>query len=249
LIEAAIEDYEGSAKHTKRVSWLVNALPIDAVTKAASELGRGKAFDYDDSTTYDVVLGEGRVLAPKAVIGYAALLHYGAPLLSVDFVGGEGTPGFERIRAAGFQIGMKAQPDSEEFRKVVTRAKTNKFTAPPAGRKNPPKTTTTTTTFSRLPEVVAYVEQRSNGICERCKLPAPFQRPAGEPYLEVHHIDPLAEGGADSVENAAGLCPNCHRRCHHGGETDEIRRILRESIQCKQTEYEAEQSKISPFKR
>lgn len=237
LIMAAIEKYESGGKHSKRVSWLVNAIPEETVKRAASELGTGKEFDYDDSTTYDVVLDGGEVIAPKAVIGYSALLHYGAPLLAVDFVGGEGTPGFERIRAAGLQIGMKVQPDSQEFRKVVKKAKAQKFTAPPMGRKNPPKNRTTTTTFSRLPEVVAYVEQRANGDCERCGLPAPFQRPEGDPYLEVHHIDPLAEGGADTVENAAGLCPNCHRRCHSGADAMEIRKVLKEIIHFKQAAH------------
>jgi hypothetical protein len=246
LIEAAIEDYETGAKHTKRVSWLVNAIPGETVMIAANKLGRGEAFDYDDSTTYDVVLDGGQVLAPKAVIGYAALLHYGAPLLAVDFVGGVGTPGFERIRAAGFQIGMKAPPDSEEFRKAVKRANKKKFTAPPTGRSSPPKQQATTTTFSRLPEVVAYVEQRAHGICERCELPAPFQRPEGDPYLEAHHIDPLAEGGADTVVNAAGLCPNCHRNCHHGADAKEIRKFLKEKIRCRQAEYESKQKEI-PF--
>ena len=36
------------------------------------------------------------------------------------------------------------------------------------------------------------------------------------PYLEVHHIHLLAEGGDDSVDNARALCPNCHRKAHHG---------------------------------
>ena len=36
----------------------------------------------------------------------------------------------------------------------------------------------------------------------------------GTHYLEVHHIDQLAKGGADTVENAVALCPNCHRKMH-----------------------------------
>ena len=30
------------------------------------------------------------------------------------------------------------------------------------------------------------------------------------PYVEVHHIVPEAEGGPDSKDNAAPLCPYCH---------------------------------------
>ncbi|MSR17052.1 MAG: HNH endonuclease, partial [Methylococcaceae bacterium] len=36
----------------------------------------------------------------------------------------------------------------------------------------------------------------------------------GEPYLESHHIEWLANGGADSIENTTALCPNCHRKMH-----------------------------------
>lgn len=28
--------------------------------------------------------------------------------------------------------------------------------------------------------------------------------------IEVHHIVPESEGGADDIDNAAPLCPNCH---------------------------------------
>jgi len=36
--------------------------------------------------------------------------------------------------------------------------------------------------------------------------------------LESHHITTLATGGADSPENTAALCANCHRELHLGGE-------------------------------
>ncbi len=31
-----------------------------------------------------------------------------------------------------------------------------------------------------------------------------------KPYVEVHHLVPKSEGGADSLENAAPLCASCH---------------------------------------
>ncbi len=69
----------------------------------------------------------------------------------------------------------------------------------------------------RDPNVTAYVLQRAQGTCERCSCPAPFHRKSdGTPYLEVHHLEPLADGGADTVENACAVCPNCHREMHFG---------------------------------
>ncbi|MCD9544043.1 hypothetical protein GLP24_04155 [Photobacterium carnosum] len=46
---------------------------------------------------------------------------------------------------------------------------------------------------------------------------APFTKKSnGEPYLEVHHIKPLSQGGEDSLENVKAICPNCHREMHFG---------------------------------
>ena len=71
--------------------------------------------------------------------------------------------------------------------------------------------------FRRNPDVVAAVLSRAKGICEACSSAAPFaRRHNGEPYLEVHHVVLLAAGGQDTVENARALCPNCHRKAHHG---------------------------------
>lgn len=75
----------------------------------------------------------------------------------------------------------------------------------------------TTTVFDRNPDVVAEVLLRAHEKCEYCSNPAPFNRRSdGTPYLEVHHVLPLSEGGEDTVENTVALCPNCHRREHNG---------------------------------
>lgn len=71
--------------------------------------------------------------------------------------------------------------------------------------------------YRRNSDVVAEVMSRANGICEGCRCNAPFTRASdGTPYLEVHHVIPLAEDGDDTVENAIALCPNCHRKKHYG---------------------------------
>ena len=60
-----------------------------------------------------------------------------------------------------------------------------------------------------------YVLIRSNGMCEGCARPAPFQTKAKTPYLEPHHTLRLADGGPDAPEHVIALCPNCHRRAHY----------------------------------
>jgi 5-methylcytosine-specific restriction protein A len=81
----------------------------------------------------------------------------------------------------------------------------------------PERQTVTTSIFKRNPDVVAEILFRAMGICEDCRNKAPFDRKSdGEPYLEVHHIIPLCEGGYDNVKNSIALCPNCHRKRHFG---------------------------------
>ena len=81
----------------------------------------------------------------------------------------------------------------------------------------PKRITVQTTSFIRNQDVIEEVLFRASGFCEICWSPAPFIRSSNsEPYLEVHHTVPLAQSGEDTVDNAVAICPNCHRRAHHG---------------------------------
>lgn len=80
----------------------------------------------------------------------------------------------------------------------------------------PERYQTSSTAFRRNPDVIAEVLLRASGQCEACLKPAPFVRAMdATPYLEVHHTLPLFMGGEDTVANAVGLCPNCHRAAHY----------------------------------
>jgi hypothetical protein len=80
----------------------------------------------------------------------------------------------------------------------------------------PAKISVTTTAFVRNPYVIEAALRRADGICGDCNV-VPFKsKCTGLPYLEVHHIQPLSEGGSDSLENTVALCPNCHKRRHFG---------------------------------
>ena len=89
----------------------------------------------------------------------------------------------------------------------------------------PGKRTATTTSYQRDPNVVNYTLKRASGVCELCEQPAPFNKKNGEPYLEVHHVKQLANGGDDTIENAVGLCPNCHRKMHSLGLESDINKL------------------------
>ena len=84
--------------------------------------------------------------------------------------------------------------------------------------------------FRRSKDVKAYVLARAAGTCEACGQPAPFETKEGAPYLEPHHIDRLTDGGPDSPERVAGICPNCHREVHHGADGKALNESLRIAI-------------------
>lgn len=100
----------------------------------------------------------------------------------------------------------------------------------PKGIETPKQMQATTLSFFRDPLVKAWVLNNSNGVCEGCKSPAPFTDIDGFPYLEVHHIKPLAEGGPDTIFNTVALCPNCHRRCHNSSDKVEFSDSLSNSL-------------------
>jgi hypothetical protein len=84
-------------------------------------------------------------------------------------------------------------------------------------KKIPERVNMSTVKFYRNPYVAEYAKRVANGICQDCNQPAPFvHKLTNEPFLETHHIIPLAEGGPDTIENTIALCPNCHRKRHYG---------------------------------
>lgn len=101
----------------------------------------------------------------------------------------------------------------------------------PKGQKFVSRTSQNALGFVRDPNVVAWILHTASGRCEACNSPAPFDRENGEPFLEVHHVRPLGEGGPDTVDNAIACCPNCHRRLHYGCDRSHLRREIIGSIE------------------
>lgn len=112
--------------------------------------------------------------------------------------------------------------DSQELDERTRRLRRKIVTGIPKGVEFPKHAQASTTSFCRDPLVKAWVLNNANGVCEGCKSPAPFKAIDGFPYLEVHHIRPLSEGGSDTIDNTMALCPNCHRRCHVSSDRQEF---------------------------
>ena len=136
------------------------------------------------------------VMMPIDPAEYPGILLYAPTIQSLQ----EYTASLERAVAKS-----EADSDEERLRRLEM--------AP----KKPDLIPVTTTVFKRNPDVIAEVLKRANGVCEGCNNVAPFPRKIdGSPYLEVHHIVMLSDGGDDTVQNAQALCPNCHRKAHYG---------------------------------
>lgn len=119
---------------------------------------------------------------------------------------------------AAFEIASKVDPKT-----ILKRAK--KAVGKPA------KAFRQRAEYVRDPYVIAGAIVRSKGKCEmpHCATKL-FARGDGRPFLEVHHIVPLAEGGDDTLVNAAALCPMCHRELHFGALRFGKRKVLRKRI-------------------
>ncbi|MNY20127.1 HNH endonuclease [compost metagenome] len=139
------------------------------------------------------------------------------------------------IRAAltekGIKHGSPTAPtaDEETLERRAAALQKQKIKEPPKGIKKPKRASSSRTVYVRDPEVRAWVRNEAEGLCDGCGEPAPFQK-LDFPYLEVHHVKPLAEKGSDQVTNAVALCPNCHRRCHHSNDSEAFTESLYERI-------------------
>ncbi len=84
--------------------------------------------------------------------------------------------------------------------------------------------------YERNKYIRMYALKEANGVCQNCKKEASFNDKLGNPYLEVHHINRLSDGGFDNINNVVALCPNCHREIHHGSNGEKINKNLKETI-------------------
>jgi 5-methylcytosine-specific restriction protein A len=118
-------------------------------------------------------------------------------------------------------------PEEDKLKQRTKRLRKNiRLIDRPAGQQKPQKTETTITIYYRDPAVRAWVLENAKGKCEACGSDAPFILPDGYPFLEVHHMIPMAVGGPDTIENTIALCPNCHRRSHLSNDKGSFNNII-----------------------
>jgi hypothetical protein len=130
---------------------------------------------------------------------------------------------FNRIRGSGQSaadakvIADAVQIEAERLEKQDLTQLLTKYAARPNSGMRPPARPLQTRSYDRDPLVIAIGRKRADYRCEipSCKHPV-FETADGMRYVEIHHIVPLAQGGADTIENVACLCPAHHREAHLG---------------------------------
>ena len=167
---------------------------------------------FADSTDYDVITADGIRLAPKALFGVAAKQALGIEVRPKDFRGGEGTPCFKTIRAAGLNIVPK-----QHGRGVPSDPVDAWIEGDPKRREH--------LRYERNPKAVlrkkkAFREEHGQLRCEECGL-VPVEKygdEIGDACIEVHHKIPLAilrKSRKTRLEDLMCVCANCHRVIHH----------------------------------
>lgn len=131
------------------------------------------------------------------------------------------------------QLGMEESGGETDSRKIETLRKQAKETSSTSVFID--YSESVTRQYSRSDAVKDYAKARAGGVCEGCESPAPFENTEEEPYLHVHHLEELSDGGDDAPENVACLCPNCHSRIHHGKDGEEYNSRLKTRIQEKES--------------
>lgn len=103
---------------------------------------------------------------------------------------------------------------SEKLERKVKQLRRRGTSVIPVGQAKPARVGCMVDQIKRDPAVKAWVLEFANGRCELCEQKAPFKDDDNRPFLELHHVRPLGDGGPDTITNAVALCPNCHRACH-----------------------------------
>lgn len=147
--------------------------------------------------------------------------------------GNVGTEVSERIKRIIFQNRLLNEDDydptsdDKDLEGKVEAILNKGVTGKPSGRLKPITKQSSQTMYERDPLVKAWVLHNANDKCELCGKRGPFIDTKGRFFLEVHHVVPLAEGGADIIENTVALCPNCHKECHYSKNKDDIVKKLK----------------------
>jgi hypothetical protein len=126
------------------------------------------------------------------------------------------TKGDERLknRAAEFTAGIWPGKSLDELVDQYKNSKKEQVAEKPVS-KRPGRRERVALLLERnqiIPKTLKELEDYTCQVCGRRLL----NMKNGDPYAEIHHIQPLSHDGTDSIDNVLCLCPLCHRLFHLG---------------------------------
>jgi 5-methylcytosine-specific restriction protein A len=127
-------------------------------------------------------------------------------MFPLGFIGGQPLKPLPAEKVKNLEVVRERQITRLDREELVHRAK--------QAAKLPGSRAVVSKQYQRNEYVAEEARRRAQGICQLCSETAPFTNKTGQPYLEVHHVQWLAKGGEDSLQNTVALCPNCHRKMH-----------------------------------
>jgi hypothetical protein len=217
---------------------LIKALNIEVVTKDARVLSRLPAEElntvtaehiwhaikklidgtaenqFGESTDYDVLVGDGKRLAPKAVFGLAASEALGFEVLPENFSAGEGQPCFRILRKCGYAIVPK---DSS---KGIEQLLQQDQEWPEGGKKAVVHFKRERAPGLSQAKKAQFKREKGKLFCELCKMDPieTYSDEVGEACIEVHHdkthVRDMNHEHLTRLEDLQCLCANCHRIVH-----------------------------------
>lgn len=199
-------------------------LSAETLYKVTADYIRQAIFDtidngpdpaFDESREYDLILGDGIRLPPKAVFGRAASLALGFQVLPKHFSAGEGQPCFKLLREAGFEIVPKGQAETN----AATLSQADLYWAEGDVRRVSHLKRERARGLAAAKRA-AFKREHGRLFCEKCLLDPVNQYggPEGEACIEVHHaaatVADMNPGHRTSLSDLQCLCANCHRVVH-----------------------------------
>jgi 5-methylcytosine-specific restriction protein A len=176
-------------------------LAVDVVTKPGEEFQSDRG--YRDSTRFPARIRTATALRDSGNFGVYSISHR-EKVLTIKQLRDNFAP----------------TADDVQLERATKQLLAHGTLREPVGIERPTKVEITQATFVRDPYVRAWVLAAAKGFCEACANQAPFSTDDGWPFLEVHHVKMLSDGGSDKITNAVALCPNCHRRFHHSADRE-----------------------------
>ena len=180
----------------------------DHIRRAVELLLEGSVeHGFGRSTHYDVVTSDGSHFPPKAVFGLAAKLALGLELRPGQFKGGERTPCFRAIRAAGFLIEPKGSQQP-----ILLNDSDHDWTEGHRMRVAHLRLERSRTAVRKKRR--AFREENGHLQCEQCGMvPSKvYGEENGDACIEVHHVVPLSSLGRrrkTRLKDLICVCANC----------------------------------------